>query len=123
MPSGTELLIWMICFGLFMVIQAFIINGVYYCCQGKCVNELNKGKVCNGNVFYKMFPDFFEESKDKWWAYPLFQCVRCMASFHSLWTYWPCVVWLFGFQWWELYLWLIDMFVLVGLNYLIFKKL
>ena len=122
MPS-VDFLCWILAFTAFCIVQSFVINGVHYCFQGGCISEMNKGKICKGNVFYKINPNFFEKNKGKWWTMPLWSCVRCMSSVHSIWTYWPVVLLLFGFEYWQLYVWVIDVFVLVSLNYMVYKRL
>ncbi len=123
MPLPVEVLCWLVAFILFLLIQGLMINGVHYCCQGACVNEINKGKVCNGNIFYKINPSFFERSKNKWWSFPIFSCVRCMSSLHGTLSYWPLALWVFGFNYWQIAVWVVDMFCLIGVNYWIYKKL
>ena len=57
MISPIEVLCWILCFLGFCIVQALVINSLHYCFQGGCVQELNKGKVCKGGVFYMMAAD------------------------------------------------------------------
>lgn len=120
---ALDVMIWLICFLLFALIQALIINGVHYCFHGGCVNDLNKGKMCKGNVFYMANPLFFEKAKDRWWSKPLFSCVRCMSSFWGTATFWPVAIWVFGFEVWQIGVWSGDLLVLVYLNYYLYSKI
>lgn len=110
-------------FAIFCLLQSLLINGVYEAARGKCINDMIKGEICDGNIFYKMAPSWFERNKGKVWMLPLFGCVKCMASAHSIYTYWPVALWSFGFHWWEVYLWFMDILILVSLNAYIYKKL
>lgn len=118
-----KVICWLICFLAFGIIQGLIINGIHYCFQGGCINEINKGKVCAGNIFYMLAPGFFENNKSKWWSKPLWSCVKCMSSIWSIPTYWPVVLWTFGFEWWQIGIWVADIFMICSLNYYIYKKL
>lgn len=118
-----ELLYGIIGFCLFTIVQALVINGIHFCFSFSCTDDIHKGKICSGNVFYKLAPNFFQKHKSKTWTLPLYGCVRCMASLHSLWTYWPVVLILFGFNPIEIIVWIFDMFTLVTLNWIVYKKL
>lgn len=110
-------------FCLFIILQSLAINGIYYAFSGGCLNDIDKGKICKGNIFFLINPDFFDKNKDKEWARPIFSCVRCMASTYSIITYWPVVLYLFGFHWIEIFVWVFDVCILASLNWLIFRKL
>jgi len=110
-------------FLIFIILQALCINGIHYCFHGGCVNDIVKGKVCSGNVFYKISPSFYEKHRGKWWTFPLWNCVRCMASVYGSLTFWPTVIYLFGFHYVEIPVWIFDMFILVTVNWIIYKKL
>ena len=118
-----SVLIDIVSFLLFMIIQSFVINGIFECFQGGCVQEMNKGKICQGNIFYMINPGFFEKAKGKIWAKPLFSCVRCMSSVYGTLTYWPIVIMIFGFHWQEIVVYFFDLFSLVYLNYYFYKKI
>lgn len=118
-----NIVLYLIGFCIFIFIQALVINGIYECFRGGCVDDINKGKVCNGNIFYKISPKFFEKHKDKIWTLPLWNCVKCMSSVWSALTFFPVAIWLFGFHWCELFIWAIDAFCLVTVNWYIYKKL
>lgn len=119
-----DLFFYILSFCLFTVIQALAINGIHYCFKGESVkNDLTGKIVYSGNVFYSMAPKFFEKNKYKWWAKPLWKCVRCMASVYSIITFWPVIISIFGWHYEELFIWGLDAFVLVTLNWIIYKKL
>ena len=110
-------------FILFMVIQSIFINGINELFKGACINDINKGKICKGNIGYMLAPKWFEQYKNTEWSKPLWSCVRCMASVYGSATYFPFVIRLFGFHVWELFIWIIDVCSLVYLNYYFYKKL
>lgn len=116
-------ILYLVGFCLFVVLQSLSINGFHYSMQGGCVNDLHKGKVCKGNALYMICPSFFESNKNKWWSAPLWSCIKCMSSFWGAVTFWPVVVYLFGFHWPEIGVFLFDIPILCSLNYYIYKKL
>lgn len=117
------IVLYLISFSIFVVLQALAINGVFELCRGGCVNDLKEGRKCSGNLFYMIAPEFFEKNKNKSWAAPLFGCVRCMSSFWSLITFFPTVIYFYGFHWEEIFIWAFDAFILVSLNFYVYKKL
>lgn len=110
-------------FAIFVVLQSLAINGIYELFRGACVNDIDKGKVCGGNLFYMIAPNFFEKNKNKEWSKPLYTCIKCMASFWGAVTFFPVAIYLFGFHWEQIFIWMFDAFILVALNYFIYKQL
>lgn len=111
-------------FWLFAIAQSFVIAGVHYCFSGKAIrDDLNNKTVYDGNIFYMVNPAFFERVRYKTWVKPLWGCVRCQSSVWSLVTFWPVIICIFGFQYWEIGLWVVDAFILVSLNWIVYKKL
>ncbi len=111
-------------FLLMIFIQALIINGVHECFQGgKIKDELKGTEYYQGMIFYMLAPKFFEKHRYSKWKDPLYGCVRCMSSVFGAITYWPLILWLFGFQWSEIFIFIADVFCLVTVNFLIYKKL
>lgn len=116
-------ILYLVGFCLFVVLQSLFINGINYSFSGGCVNEINKGKICKGNIFYMISPSFFEKCRGKWWTLPIWGCIRCQSSFWGAITFWPVVVYLFGFHWVQVGVFLFDVPILCSLNYYIYKKL
>jgi hypothetical protein len=108
---------------IFVLLQALMINGIYYCFQGGCTNDLMKGTICSGNIFYKIAPKFFERNKNKTWSTPLLGCVKCMASTYGTLSFWFFVLYVYGFAPIEIGAWIMDVFVLVSVNWIIYKML
>lgn len=50
-------------------------------------------------------------------------CIKCAASLGGSITFWPSALYAFGWKPIELFAWVFDMFVLVAVNFWIFKKL
>lgn len=101
---------YIIAFSIFVVLQSLAINGWHEC-------------FAEGNVFNKLFGSFLLKHKGKWWTMPLWGCVKCEASVMGSITFWFTVLPLFGFNFYELWGWFIDMFILVGLNWYFYKKI
>lgn len=110
-------------FTLFIFMQAAYINGFFESCHGGCINEIKKGRVCTGNIIYKINPEWFENNKHRDWSKPFFSCVKCMSSIHGAITFWPTILYLFGFHWVEIPIYIFDVFILVTVNWFIYKKL
>jgi hypothetical protein len=118
-----DIVLYLIGFSILCILQSFFINGVYFAFSGGCLNDLEKGKICRGNILYSIKPSFFERNKDKMWSKCCYTCVRCMSSTYTIITYWPLVLYLFGFHWIEIFVWLVNVNVICSLNWVIYKKL
>ena len=116
-------LLFLAAFVIFACIQSLFINGIHELFKGGCINDMTKGHMCKGNLGYMLNPDWFERNKEKSWAKPLWACVKCMASIWSIVTFFPLVIFVFGFHWWELYAWIMDAVSLIYLNFYFYKKL
>lgn len=99
----------MVIFILFVLLQSVAINGVYESFQ-------------EGNLFYLIAPGFFKRNKEKNWAKPLYSCVRCMASVWGGVIFWSAALIIFGYDWREIPLYFFDVFILVTVNFFIYKK-
>ena len=119
-PTLIELIV---AFFLFIFMQAAYINGFFEACRGGCVNEMNKGRICTGMVIYKLAPEWFDRNKHREWSKPIFSCVKCMSSFHGGITFWPAAIYFFGFHWVQVPVYVFDVFILVTVNWFIYKKL
>ena len=118
-----QIVLYVIGFAIFLILQSLAINGWHTCFEGGCVEDIHAGKKCSGNIFYKISPSFFEKNKGKEWARPLWGCVRCESSVIGALTYWPVVLSLFGFYSVEVLVFIFDVFILVSLNYYIYKRI
>lgn len=118
-----QITLYIISFSIFVILQSLVINGIKTCFEGGCTNDIEKGIVCKGMIFYKLNPEFFERNKDTWWSPAVFTCIKCMASLWGTITYWPVVLFLFDFHFIEILVFIFDLFILVTLNWIIYKKL
>jgi hypothetical protein len=101
---------WLIEFSIFLFLQALFINGIKYCFE-------------KGSIFYKISPDFFERNLNKNWSYPVYKCVRCMASVYGTITFWVGVLIVYGWHWQEIPLFFFDLAILIPLNWIVYKKM
>jgi hypothetical protein len=108
MTPGVVLL-WLLSFALFVLIQGVAINGLYE-------------SFSDGQIFHKMAPKFIDKNRGKWWTKPLYSCTKCMASVWGTVLFWSAVIPIFGFAYYELLVWVIDIFVLVVVNFQIYKR-
>ena len=70
--------------------------------------------------FYKVFPQY---RFSKYLRMPIIQCIKCMSSFWStVLTFLPPMLYFFGFQWWILPLWIVNMFALTYVNKLLYRS-
>jgi hypothetical protein len=120
----TDIFLYLLGFCFFVVLQALAINGVKEALTGSALkDDINHKINYQGNILYMMAPKFFEKYKYRSWSKPLYSCIRCMASLWGALTYWPLVILLFGFNWVEMIVFAWDVFILVTLNYWVYKKL
>lgn len=110
-------------FFVFVILQGLAINGIHEAFAGGCVTDINGKKSCSGNILYMINPMFFERNKNKTWAKPIWVCVRCMASVYGSILFWGTVVPVFGFHPLEVWVWIWDIFILVSVNWIIYRKL
>jgi hypothetical protein len=127
MSITTEILIddliLIIGFVILMLMQAIFINGWHELFSGRCIEDISKGRICDGNIAYKISPKFFEKHRGKAWTMPLWGCVKCESSIIGSITFWLPVLWVFGFSLVEIFIWMVDIVSLVTLNYWVYKKL
>lgn len=69
--------------------------------------------------FYKEYDNY---RFGKYARKPFGQCIKCMASVYSIPLFWPAAILIFGFQWWLIPVYVLNVFCLTYVNYLIFKK-
>ena len=99
---------------IFLFIQSFIINGVHISFKG-----YKQDGVPQGNIFYLMFAHKW--SGNEWWQKPLYSCVKCMSSVWGAITFWPFIVYIYGFHLVEIPIFVADVFALTFLNWFFFK--
>ncbi len=119
----TQLFATFIMFVVYIFVQGVFINGLRELFNGGCVNDIAKGEICSGNLFYSISPKFFEKNKSRAWSKPFFSCVKCMSSFWGSVTFWIPVLCLFEFKPIEIFAWVIDIVCLVTVNWVIYKSL
>ncbi len=123
-PELLNYVLYGICFLIMVFIQALIINGIHECFQGEAIrDDLKQKTFYQGMIFYMIAPKFFERNKYKFWAKNIYGCVKCMSSTFGAITYFPLVIWLFGFRWVEIPIFFADVFCLVVMNWLIYKRI
>jgi hypothetical protein len=119
-----KLFLYLVSFSVFVVLQSLAINGIYDCFRGSAIkDDVSKKISYQGMVLYKIAPTFFEKYKYREWSKPLYSCIRCMASVYGALTYFPTVIYFWGFKWIEIPVFLFDIFILVYLNFYFYKKL
>lgn len=121
-----NLLIYIICFCLFVILQAYVINGVHYCFKYTIHKKVETNETyIEGNIFYKVSLWFNKRENRicKFLSKPLFNCIRCMASIWGTITFWVAVIPIIGFYPQEIIVWLFDILILVSLNWQIYKKM
>lgn len=98
----------LVMFLIFCLVQSMAIVGLRNCFSD---NEIFSGVA-----------RFVKWVLGEYWSRPFVSCVKCMASVWGSATFWPPVIHFYGFNWFEIYVWIIDMFVLVFLNYFLYKR-
>lgn len=118
-----QIVLYLISYLIFVFLESLAINGVYEAFKGSCYEDLKKGRVCSGNIFYKINPEFFERHKGKNWTLPLWGCVKCQSSVIGGVMFWGAIIPIFGFHWVEFPMYVFNTFILVPLNWILYKKL
>jgi hypothetical protein len=93
---------------IFVLFQGLAINGFQ--------QAMDEGMIFEG---YKKWL----KKQKVWFGKPMGLCIKCSASVGSAVTFWPVALYAYGFHWFEFYIWVLDAFVLVSINWYIFKKL
>jgi len=102
-----NIVIGLVAFILFVVIQALIINGV-------------KGTFEEGMIFEK----YGKWVKTLGWiGKPLGGCIKCMGSVFGGLLYWSVAMCVFGFEIWEVPVFIADAFCVSSLSWYFYKKL
>ncbi len=105
-------------FGIFILLQAIFINGVHDFFKG----YMDSGKA-HGNFGYLLFHKFIEKHDKQVWAKPLWSCIKCQSSVWGALSFWPIVIYFFGFHWIEIFIFVYDVFILTSLNYWWYKQI
>ena len=74
-----------------------------------------------GMIFYPARA-FLSKYISEYWMNPMCNCIRCMSSVWGTITFWATILPLFDFNFYQLWVWIADMFILVVVNYFIYKK-
>lgn len=67
----------------------------------------------------KIYEDYYYS---KWLRKPIIQCIKCMGSLWGALTFWPVVLFLFGFNLLEVPIFFADVFSLTYINWILYKK-
>lgn len=96
-------------FILIVFLQSLIINGLSF--------SFEKGMVL------EWWPKLVKKYiKNEFWHKPLFSCIKCMSSIFGYITFWPVVIYFYDLQWVQIPVFIADVFILVWLNFFIYKK-
>ena len=118
-----EIVLYLVCFLIFVLLQSMAINGLHECFKGSKLVDGISGKVdYQGMIFYMIAPKFFERNKYRFWA-KVYTCVKCMSGWAGTVSFWSIVLPVFGFHCIEVVINIFDVLVLVSLNGYIYKKL
>lgn len=93
---------------IFVLFQGLAINGFH--------QAMDEGMIFNG------YKNWLKKRK-AWFGKPMGLCIKCSASVGGTITFWPAALYAYGWRPIELFAWVFDIFVLVVINFWIFKKL
>lgn len=122
MIKGGTILIYLVSFGVFIILQSLFINGVYDSFKGKELQNDINGKKWEGNILYPV-RRFLSNYINEFYSRPVYGCVRCMSSVWGAITYFPFVIYTFGFKWVELPIYIFDVGILSYVNFYFYKKI
>lgn len=95
-------------FLIFTILQSLFINGV-------------KDAFSKGEIFGGLAAWMDKVLKKEWIKKPIFKCCKCMASVYGALTFFPFAIYLFGWRWEEIPVYIFDVGILVYLNYYFYK--
>jgi hypothetical protein len=102
------ILSYIVSFSLFVVLQSLAINGIKY--------SMQKGMILEN------FGLWMKDKLGDYWFKPFGGCVVCMASVWGTITFWISILPIYRFNIYELWVWIMDVFILVSVNSIIYKK-
>ena len=120
----VDVLLYLIAFFIFLILQSLAINGWHECFTGQKLEDSVTGKIdYQGMIGYMIAPKWIEMNKKKVWLKPIIGCIKCESSVIGGITFWGTVVPILGFHAIEILAFIFDVFILVSLNWFIFKRL
>lgn len=93
---------------IFVLFQGLAINGFQL--------AMDEGMILNP---YKKWL----QKQKSWIGKPMGLCIKCSSSIGGAITFWPAALNAFGWHPIELFAWIFDVFVLVSINFFIYKRL
>jgi hypothetical protein len=93
---------------IFVLLQGLSANGIYL--------SMEDGMILNG---YKAWL----KKRPSWVGKPFGLCIKCMASSVGTVTFWPTCLFIYGWHPMEIFVWIMDLFLLVSVNWYIYKKM
>ena len=97
-----------ICFLIFTVLQSWFINGV-------------KGLYEEKMILHKL-SIFLSKHLSETWRKPIYSCVRCMSSLYGALTFFPVGIYIYGWRWELVPVFIFDACILVYLNFFFYKR-
>jgi hypothetical protein len=104
-----EVFYGLICFFVFVVLQALFINGL-------------KASMDEGMIL-ENYLKWVKMNFSEFWQKPFGTCIRCLSSTGGFITYWPIALSIFGYKHWMIPVFVADVFILVSVSFFIYKKL
>lgn len=96
-------------FLLFVIVQALVINGIKASMDENMILEKPAGWI--------------KKKLGATLSKPIVGCIRCFSSFYGGLMYWPTAIYLFGFNLWQVPVFIADAFILVTVSWYFYKKL
>lgn len=93
---------------IFVFLQGLVINGFQ--------QSMEDGMILEG---YKKWL----KKQKSWIGKPGGLCIKCLSSIGGTITFWPVVLFMYGWHPVELFVWVLDMLSLVVVNFWVFKKM
>lgn len=98
----------LIAFLIFTILQSLFINGV---------KELFEENM----ILYRV-KLFLDKHLSKDFKKPIYSCVKCMSSLYGALTFFPTAIYIFGWRWEGIPVFIFDACILVYLNYFFYKR-
>lgn len=102
-------LFFVVTFLIVCFLQSLVINGV------KMATE--EGEILEG------YGKWLKKTLGSYWCKPFGLCVKCSASVIGGLMFWPLVLWQYGFEIWQLPLYIANTFIVSAMSWWIYKKI
>jgi hypothetical protein len=100
--------------------EKLIVFLLFVICQGAFIVGLKS--TFEEKMILEKPAKWIRETLGEYWSKPFVGCIRCMSSVYGFITYWPAVLYEYGFHFWQVPAFIFDVFVLVYVTWFLYRK-